>query len=418
MEKMAEMQALRLRIVPALVLSALGAGALHAQPVASLPAADRMLAGRPAPVYSVGREDGREWELFSNVASVAFDRSDNLYVLDRGNHRVLVFDPRGRFVRQISKQGQGPGELIGPISMVVTRQGEVVVSDLGRRAYSIFGTDGTFRRNVAFPVTESLTGAEMKPHPQSGVVSSTRAVAMPRNSAGTARAGTSVAWHSLGAQNRETLLFNGAREATRSTDAETRSGGQERAMRMTGAPVFSPGVHWAVLPGGGIAVASTSRYSIRVTDAAGRAVRVLQRPLTPKPVTAADRAAAREIQRRALTTGEGGTFFSASGRSAPRLPPQLVEQHLAGLQFASEIPVIHEITTDANGRIWVERTGREVGSDGPVDILTADGRYVGSLPAGSRIPNAFSPSGRVAYIERDELGVERVVVKMLPATWR
>ena len=39
------------------------------------------------------------------------------------------------------------------------------------------------------------------------------------------------------------------------------------------------------------------------------------------------------------------------------------------------------------------------------------GRYLGSYPAGVRMPDAFGPGGLVAFIETDALGVQRVVVR-------
>ena len=85
------------------------------------------------------------------------------------------------------------------------------------------------------------------------------------------------------------------------------------------------------------------------------------------------------------------------------------------LQFFSEIPVIRALHTSWNGMIWVQRRGEELVSDGPVDVLDMAGRYVGSYRTGATgIPDAFGPDGLVAFIERDELGVETVVVKRVP----
>ena len=53
-------------------------------------------------------------------------------------------------------------------------------------------------------------------------------------------------------------------------------------------------------------------------------------------------------------------------------------------------------------------------SDGPIDVLTMDGRYLGSYPSGTIMPSAFGPDGLVAFIEASELGVPVVVVKRLP----
>jgi hypothetical protein len=62
------------------------------------------------------------------------------YVADTGNHRIAVFDDDGEFVRAFGREGQGPGELQGPISVRV-REGIATVR--GRRT-SRFRTDGTF----------------------------------------------------------------------------------------------------------------------------------------------------------------------------------------------------------------------------------------------------------------------------------
>ncbi|HEX2189597.1 MAG TPA: hypothetical protein VHG51_11895, partial [Longimicrobiaceae bacterium] len=62
--------------------------------------------------------------------------------------------------------------------------------------------------------------------------------------------------------------------------------------------------------------------------------------------------------------------------------------------------------------IWVERTGESWGEPGPIDVVTAEGRYLGTV-TGQALPDAFSASGRAAYVERDEDGVQRVAVRQL-----
>ena len=83
--------------------------------------------------------------------------------------------------------------------------------------------------------------------------------------------------------------------------------------------------------------------------------------------------------------------------------------------FPEELPVIARMGVDWSDRLWVERGGPP-GERGPTDILTADGRYLGTIaPDGPRIPAAFGPGGLLAYIETDELGVQRVRVDRLAA---
>ena len=83
--------------------------------------------------------------------------------------------------------------------------------------------------------------------------------------------------------------------------------------------------------------------------------------------------------------------------------------------FYPELSVIEALTATWDGEIWVQRRAEEPGGDaGPIDVLTPDGRYMGTYPAGATaMPDAFGPDGLAAFIERDEMDVETVVVKRL-----
>ena len=77
--------------------------------------------------------------------------------------------------------------------------------------------------------------------------------------------------------------------------------------------------------------------------------------------------------------------------------------------------LLRGLGTGWEGTIWVQRRGEEPDGDGPIDLLTRDGRYIGTLATdATAMPSAFGPNGLVAFRERDELDVSRVVVKRLP----
>ena len=285
-----------------LFVSFVYAGTISAQET-PLPAADATLSARLRVSFTVGAQEGRDWEVFANIADVAFDSRENLYVFDRGNARVVAFDSAGRFLRFIGRRGNGPGEFILPQRMTVTRDDEVVISDPARRAFSVFATDGTFRRSVPFAQGTMMAGARLLRHPRGGVVSS-----FLQSFTGGLR--EQVAWHPLG-NAAATPLFTG-RTSTPGAPAQ---------------PVFSPSARFAVLPGGGLAVASTEAYSIHVLAPDGSTVRVLLRPIAPRRVTARDREHEHE-RRRALgrpggvtIVGPGATSLPASAR-APRRSPR------------------------------------------------------------------------------------------------
>ena len=397
----------------ALVVLAVGfapVSAAQAQPTVRLAPADRVLTGRPAPVFTVGRGA----DAFEEVAHVAFDADDNLYVLDRGKTRVSVYDRTGRLLRRIGSPGQGRGALAVPMQIAVTREGQVVVSDVAQDAFQVFGRDGTFRRSVPFDKEEGLPGVEMRPHPRNGVVTSVR----PGGSRGGAAAPprTSLTWVPLEPGARPSRLFQVSMAAPPPS-----SGGQDGAgapgpqFRVSAPVVFAPKLHWGILPNGGFAVAHTARYSVRVGNANGSIARVIERPFTPRRVTARDQERARAELRASAKSGAGVMILPNGQRGS--VPQTLIDQQLAGMRFAETVPVIERLTTDAAGRLWIMRSASETGGTGPIDVVTPDARYVGTLLQ-QAMPDAFSVGGRIAVVERTAEGASRVAVYALPASWR
>lgn len=408
-----------------LLLAALAAGvfaapAVHAQQTVRLPEKDRALALRATPVFAVGTAEGREWEMFSRVDQVAFDRADNLYVLDGGGNRVLVFDRSGKFVRQFGKKGGGPGEFRAAIGMTVQGDGSVAVADLAARSYSLFSPDGRYLRSVPFlsDYMPMAFGSGFSAHPRGGVVSAVRQ-APPMTMDGRMRRevlqATPIIWQPFASGAQPVRLFNPPTEINTETQASQPSQGERRMSVSMSTPVFSPGVSWGMLPGGELVVSHTPGYTLKVMRD-GQPVRYIQRPVRERKVTEADRDRARVRRRQSLTSGEGVrviTMGPGNRGGRPQLSSDMIEQQVREMEFAETIPAIQNLRVDGAGRIWVERTGQVWGEPGPIDVVASDGRYLGTV-TGLKLPDAFSASGRAAYLEKDDLGVERVVVRQLP----
>lgn len=58
----------------------------------------------------LGRVDGTGPEVFGDVHDVAVDEKGHIYVMDGGSKEVRVFDPEGRHLRSMARDGEGPGE--------------------------------------------------------------------------------------------------------------------------------------------------------------------------------------------------------------------------------------------------------------------------------------------------------------------
>lgn len=382
-----------------LAVSVLAAAAsvAGAQPVITLPAADRPLAVRAPVLYAVGTDDGRPSEAFGSIAGVAFDRDENLYVLDRLNARIVVFDSLGRHRRTIGRRGGGPGEFGQPLSMGLAGDGPLVVADVGHRAFSVFGRDGRFVRRVPFPQGTMPTGGTLAHHPRGGVVS--LALGNPASRDPRAFSDEVILRYPLGSGVPDALL------PLRTGRERAAAGASARAR-----PAFSPRTHYSLLPSGVLAVATDASYSIRLVDADGRPLREIRRALAPRRVTARDREEERE--RRAVYSRRGG--ISIAGMDA-QLPAELraqIARELQDVEFAEVMPVIHALTVDPAGRLWVQRTGPSLDEPGPVDVLSSQGRYLGTVN-GLTLPRAFSRRGRIAEIRTDDQGVEHVVVRRL-----
>ena len=66
-------------------------------------------------------------------------RGDILYVSDEENHRVQMFDKEsGSFVRAWGSEGAGIGQFKSPHGLAVSREGQLWVCDKGNKRVQIF----------------------------------------------------------------------------------------------------------------------------------------------------------------------------------------------------------------------------------------------------------------------------------------
>jgi hypothetical protein len=412
------------------VLLALAAVApATAQQAVRLPARDVALQERPAAVFTVGTEEGRDWEMFSDIRTVAFDRSDNLYVLDGQNYRVVVFDARGRYVRHFGKRGGGPGELQAPLSLLINSDGNVVVNDIANRAFVVFKPTGEHVRNVPFPEELGFPGMVFGDG-RGGLITRT----MPRL---VRQAGGSPPAPSTGPefasivrvplQERATLtqLYRMPIPRAQQQDLPGGSGTERRRVAIRMDPVFGPGQLFTTLPDGSIAVQHESPFSVKVLDANGRALRTITREYPVQRVTQKDKEAWEERRnsgegppaRTISVAMTGGGASSVSIGGASNRPAEAMRIELDDVPFADVMAVVTGMRSDPQGRLWIQRRHQNGTNQGPIDLVTAEGRYIGTL-APQALPDAVSASGLAAWIVRDDLGVERVSVRRLPASWR
>lgn len=79
--------------------------------------------------FSIGEYEGEDYLMFVRYLSIAVDSELNLYILDRGNRRLLKFDREGNLLWQTGRKGQGPGEFQYPREIALTPSEEIVLKD-------------------------------------------------------------------------------------------------------------------------------------------------------------------------------------------------------------------------------------------------------------------------------------------------
>ena len=112
---------------------------------------------RPAPQHVDG--------YFRAPTDIAFDSDDNLYVSDGYvNSRVAKFDKFGNWVKSWGSRGPGgaratenPGQFNTPHNIGVDRQNNVYVADRNNRRIQVFDRDGTFKRFIVLNATYDKT---------------------------------------------------------------------------------------------------------------------------------------------------------------------------------------------------------------------------------------------------------------------
>ena len=81
---------------------------------------------------------------FDCQAGVAVNRIGQYIVADRYNHRIQVFDPSGRFLRVFGSQGSSDGKFSYPWGVTTDALGFIYVCDKENHRIQVFQSDGTF----------------------------------------------------------------------------------------------------------------------------------------------------------------------------------------------------------------------------------------------------------------------------------
>src|SRR5579871_7049011 len=90
---------------------------------------------------------------FRQVTDVAFDKQGNTFISDGYiNSRVAKVDKNGNWLKSWGDRGKGPGQFSTPHSIASDAKGNIYVADRGNRRIQVFDGEGTFQRQFTIDV--------------------------------------------------------------------------------------------------------------------------------------------------------------------------------------------------------------------------------------------------------------------------
>ena len=305
-------------------------------------------------------------------ARIDVDATGRVYVLQSGQSRVVVLSGEdGSPVGTVGRSGRGPGEMADPVALAVSGD-SLVVYDMVQGL--VMWRTPTLSLLPSIPT--GMIWMDDFGVTATGLVYSTTE-RLPNSDAGQYRQHV-ASWQ----DGEHTTLVSGPEFGMALYDVPQCGLGGMVEQRL-----FSPYIHWDNR-GSRVVVGDASEYVLYVFDSEELTVRV-ERDIAPRRTDV--EMARREATRRTWIGCEVA-----------------VAETVRLLGFEPYLPAVAGVAIAPSGNIWVLRGGLPDESR-LIDVLTGDGRYLGTLPPDSPFPVAFLAADRILVAGRDNMEVPTLV---------
>jgi hypothetical protein len=397
------------------------------------------LAGRPVhagvatlvPEISIGEVEGADEYMFGEVSELAVAADGSIYVYDRQVPALRKYDARGKFVRNIGRRGQGPGEYLNAGGLAIGRDGRLYLWDTGNWRINVYTAAGEPAGQIATP-----SGA-------SGSFSLTATRALTIDTAGLLYFRKPSFMRMSDGPRREQFVRLRSDGTVVDTidvpilDVEERSLTATNANSRTSAPIpFTPQPTSVLSPHGYFVTGFPNRYAVdlRIPPAGSRAqwrpgqpVISLRRNIAPLPVSAEERAETKKRTEEMLRRVDPN--WSWGGNDIPRVMP-----YFTGLRVGADgrvwVPLINEVVRRGGGTGVSMGGGRAALSNAPrapggteekprpalYDVFEPSGTYLGQVQVPARVQTIVRRGDHVWGVAFDDDDV--ATIKRYRIVWR
>ncbi|MGD2245531.1 MAG: NHL repeat-containing protein [Candidatus Aminicenantes bacterium] len=287
---------------------------------------------------NIGREDDDNY-LFYQPRNISIDDQKNIYILERGNHRIQKFSKDGQFLQTIGKKGQGPGEFERPYSLFVDKNNAIYVSDRGKIHF--FDSTGEFAKTI--PLSDQVSTFFVSSEGNIYGLSTQRSER--------ARTELIVKMDSEGKTLKNITQFAEVNQVMR------KSGNMVSTFSITHA--YNQRLHFAFSNKERLYSGDSSEYAFSQINLEGEVELIIKK----------------EESLHSISQKEKDKIFEGLSQLVEQWPKEVVEE---AVQFPGYRPFFDRILTDDRGRIFIRRVRPVLDESENVefDIFSPEGHYL------------------------------------------
>jgi hypothetical protein len=274
--------------------------------------------------------------LFQNPRGLAVDSQGRVYIADHGANHIKVFGADGRFMKTIGREGEGPGEFLGP-EFVEIGAGRIYVWESMSRRISVLDAEGKYLASASFTPGSFGIFIRMRVLPD-GRLAALYERGLPEGAQSRIPDSQEQVVEILSAEAKPVRVIY--EKKVRSSQLAWNA--EYKAYVRVPFP-YHPGVVMDVLPSGAVAAGMNDKYELEILDPDKGRLRSFAQSWTPIKIVDRDKQDHFSRFRMVVYQGDVKTVL-------PKAPDHIVKN----TEFPKFFPPYSNIITDGEGNIWAQ----------------------------------------------------------------